>query len=63
VVVNLDPVAVQRGLVTVPAEAGLGASFDVTDLLTDEAWTWRTGGNYVELVPGQRQAHVLGVTS
>ena len=61
VVVNLDPVSAQQGLVNVPADAGLGASFDVTDLLTDETWTWHAGGNYVELVPGVRQAHVLGV--
>jgi len=61
VVVNLDPVSAQIGLVTVPADAGLGASFGMTDLLTDETWTWFTGGNYVELVPGKRQAHVLGV--
>ena len=61
VVVNLDPVSAQQGLVNVPADAGLGASFGMTDLLTDETWTWFTGGNYVELVPGKRQAHVLGV--
>jgi starch synthase (maltosyl-transferring) len=61
VVVNLDPVSAQIGLVNVPADAGLGASFGMTDLLTDETWTWFTGGNYVELVPGKRQAHVLAV--
>jgi starch synthase (maltosyl-transferring) len=61
VVVNLDPAGAQQGLVEVPADAGLPASFEVTDLLTGETWTWHTGGNYVELVPGKRQAHVLGV--
>jgi starch synthase (maltosyl-transferring) len=61
VVVNLDPVSAQTGLVSVPADAGLGASFGMTDLLTDETWTWFTGGNYVELAPGKRQAHVLSV--
>ncbi len=61
VVVNLDPAGAQQGLVDVPADAGLPASFEVTDLLTGETWTWHTGGNYVELVPGKRQAHVLGV--
>jgi starch synthase (maltosyl-transferring) len=61
VVVNLDPVSAQKGLVNVPADAGLGASFGMTDLLTDETWTWFAGGNYVELVPGTRQAHILGV--
>ena len=29
------------------------------DLLTGETWSWGTGGNYVRLVPGERQAHVL----
>ena len=61
VVVNLDPLAAQTGLVTVPPDAGLPASFGVSDLLTGGAWTWLTGGNYVKLVPGERQAHVLGV--
>ena len=61
VVVNLDPLAAQTGLVTVPPETGLPASFGVSDLLTGGSWTWKTGGNYVNLVPGERQAHVLGV--
>jgi starch synthase (maltosyl-transferring) len=61
VVVNLDPASAQQGLVNVPPGAGLGDSFGVTDLLTGETWTWHAGGNYVELVPGKRQAHVLGV--
>jgi starch synthase (maltosyl-transferring) len=61
VAVNLDPATAQRGLVNVPAEAGLAGSFGVTDLLTGESWTWHAGGNYVELVPGTRQAHVLGI--
>jgi starch synthase (maltosyl-transferring) len=63
VVVNLDPAVPQTGLVIVPAAAGLGGSFEVTDLLTDETWTWTTGGNYVQLVPGTRQAHVLAVAT
>jgi len=45
----------------VPGELDLPASFAVTDLLTGGDWTWRTGGNYVKLVPGERQAHVLGI--
>jgi starch synthase (maltosyl-transferring) len=63
VVVNLDPKTAQTGLVTVPAAAGLGDSFAVTDLLEGGSWTWKTGGNYVKLVPGERQAHVLSVAS
>jgi starch synthase (maltosyl-transferring) len=61
VVVNLDPLAAQAGLVTVPPAAGLPGSYAVTDLLDRGSWTWWTGGNYVELVPGTRQAHVLQV--
>jgi starch synthase (maltosyl-transferring) len=61
VCVNLDPHAPQVGLVTVPPSLGLPASFAVSDLLGGGGWTWRTGGNYVELVPGKQQAHVLGV--
>ena len=61
VVVNLDAASAQTGLVTVPGELDLPASFAVTDLLTGGDWTWRTGGNYVKLVPGERQAHVLGI--
>jgi starch synthase (maltosyl-transferring) len=61
VCVNLDPDAAQIGLVTVPVGLGLPASFTVTDLLGGGSWAWGTGGNYVELVPGVQQAHVLGV--
>ena len=43
----------------VPAELGLPASFAVQDLLSDETYAWRTGGNFVRLAPGQ--AHVLHV--
>jgi starch synthase (maltosyl-transferring) len=59
--VNLDPAAPREGLVTIPAELGLPGSFAVRDLLSGQGWTWRTGGNYVRLVPGEQQAHVLGV--
>ena len=59
--VNLDPAAPREGLVTIPDELGLPASFTVRDLLSDQAWTWRSGGNYVRLVPGEQQAHVFGV--
>jgi len=61
VVVNLDAASAQAGLVSIPADTGLPESFAVTDLLTDETWTWQIGGNYVELEPGKRQAHVLAV--
>jgi starch synthase (maltosyl-transferring) len=57
--VNLDPVTSREGLVAVPPELGLPGSFAVQDLLTDQTYAWRTGGNYVRLAPGQ--AHVLHV--
>ena len=57
VCVNLDYVASREGLVAVPPELGLPVSFAVQDLLSDETYAWRTGGNYVRLPPGQ--AHVL----
>jgi starch synthase (maltosyl-transferring) len=59
VCVNLDYVATREGLVAVPQELGLPGSFAVQDLLSDETYAWRTGGNYVRLPPGQ--AHVLHV--
>ena len=59
--VNLDPKSAQVGLVTIPPSLGLPATFAVTDLVVGGSWTWRTGGNYVRLVPGTQQAHILGV--
>jgi len=37
------------------------AAFDVSDLLGDNAFTWRVGRNYVRLEPGLQQAHLLRV--
>ena len=42
-------------------ELGLPTAFDVTDLLADGVFTWRTGSNYVRLEPGLQQAHLLRV--
>jgi starch synthase (maltosyl-transferring) len=61
VCVSLDTEVAREGVVVVPADLGLPASFTVSDVLTDETFTWRTGRNYVKLEPGQRQAHVLQV--
>jgi starch synthase (maltosyl-transferring) len=58
-VVSVDPEWSQEGLAVVPADLGLPPSFPVRDLLTDEEYHWRIGPNYVRLVPGERQAHVL----
>ena len=59
VCVNLDPSSPREGLVTVPPELGLPASFAVQDLLTDETYAWRVGGNFIRLGPGK--AHVMHV--
>jgi starch synthase (maltosyl-transferring) len=59
ITVNLDPYGFREGLVDVPPEVGLPASFAVQDLLSDDTYAWRTGGNYVRLAPGG--AHVLHV--
>jgi starch synthase (maltosyl-transferring) len=63
VCVNLDPAAAREGLVAITADLDLPPSFVVHDLLSDAEWTWRTGGNYVRLVPGEQQAHVLSVVT
>ncbi len=58
-VVNLDPHHPQEGLVNVTANTGVPPAFTVRDLLDGAEYHWRLGGNYVRLVPGERQAHVL----
>ena len=58
-VVNLDPGAPQEGLCIVPAELGLPDAFTAVDLLSDDAFRWRTGRNYVRLAAGQ--AHVIAI--
>ena len=59
VVVNLDPHQAQEGLAVVPASLGLPPTFTAHDLLSDEQFQWRIGPNFVRLVPGLRQAHVI----
>jgi starch synthase (maltosyl-transferring) len=62
-VVNIDPHNQQEGIALVPAHIGLPPVFGVHDLLANERYDWRIGRNYVRLVPGERQAHVLRVES
>jgi starch synthase (maltosyl-transferring) len=62
-VVNLDPYQAQEGVAVVPAHLGLPPAFPVHDLLTDDHFQWRIGPNYVRIVPGERQAHLLRVES
>jgi starch synthase (maltosyl-transferring) len=59
VAVNLDPRLPREDVVVVPAELGLPEEFPVYDLLTGERYHWRTGRNYVGLVPGG--AHVMKI--
>jgi starch synthase (maltosyl-transferring) len=63
VVVNLDPLRAQEGLVHLPDGLGLPASFTVVDALDGARYDWRSGSNFVRLEPGVRQAHVLVVAN
>jgi starch synthase (maltosyl-transferring) len=58
-VVNIDPFAEREGVCVVPVALGYPPAFEVRDLLTGAAFTWRAGRNYVQLGPGK--AHVLKV--
>ncbi len=63
-VVSLDPVYTQAGWLRLDLEAlGLkdGESFEVRDLLTDQAFLWQGTNNYVELAPEWMPAHVFRV--
>jgi starch synthase (maltosyl-transferring) len=60
VVVNVDPFAEREGVCTVPVTLGFAPVFTGRELLTDTAFTWRAGRNYVRLPPGG--AHIVKVT-
>jgi len=63
-VVNLDPLHKQGGSVELPLERlGLDPSrpFAVEDLLDGSKYTWRGGGNTVELDPARAPAHLFRV--
>ncbi len=60
VVVTLDPVSAQEGVVVIPYGLGLAPVFTVTDLLSGESFDWRMGRNFVRLDP-YRVAHLLRV--
>jgi starch synthase (maltosyl-transferring) len=62
IVVTLDPVSAQEGVVVVPYGLGLPPVFTVTDLLSGESFDWRMGRNFVRLDP-YRVAHLLRVTT
>jgi starch synthase (maltosyl-transferring) len=59
--VNLDPHRPQEGVVTIPHDLGLPHAFTVHDLLTDAAYPWQVGRNYVRLDPAAVPAHVMRV--
>jgi starch synthase (maltosyl-transferring) len=64
VVVNLDPHNVHDGTVGLPQAIHGGddhAAYAVTDLLTDQRFTWHGYWNYVRLDPHVNPAHVLEV--
>ena len=63
-VVNLDPMNVQSGWVSVDAAAlGLdpSAGFRVRDELSGATYTWRHGANFVRLDPHHEPAHVFAI--
>jgi starch synthase (maltosyl-transferring) len=60
-VVNLDPHNHHEGLLVIPAHLGLPPVFAVRDLLDDDRYEWRLGGNYVSLGPGR--AHLARAES
>jgi starch synthase (maltosyl-transferring) len=62
-VVNLDPHHAQEGLVHVPYELGVPPAFEAIDLLDEQRYHWRLGGNYVRLDPAERAGHVLRVAT
>ena len=64
VVVNLDPLGVQRGTVSFdPAVLGLdpGRPFEVEDVLGGHAFAWKGGQAFIELDPAHQPAHVFRI--
>ena len=64
VVVNLDPVNMQHGHITLPLtewKVEPGSAIEAHDLLWDETYTWLGEKNYVRLDPGSRVAHVIAL--
>jgi starch synthase (maltosyl-transferring) len=64
VVVNLDPLNMQHGHITLPLvdwKIEPGTVIEAHDLLSDETYMWRDERTYVRLDPQTRVAHVLAV--
>ena len=66
-VVNVDPRNTQVGLLRIPPDLGLPGDFDVVDLLDGDAYSWRTGENYVSTrarhARGARDARAAAMTA
>jgi starch synthase (maltosyl-transferring) len=65
VVVNLDPVHTQSGMVDLPLDTlGIDPQFpyEVDDLLTGSRYVWNGPRNYVELNPHALPAHIMRIT-
>ena len=64
VVVNLDPLLVQSGFVSLDLDIlGLGAgdNFDVEDLLNGPTYRWQGARNYVSLRPAEMPGHIFRI--
>lgn len=64
VAVSLDPFQKQNSYLYLPlADFGIGEDdlYQVHDLLRDEYYLWRGAQNYVELAPGDKQAHIFKI--
>ena len=65
VIVNLDPLHTQSGIVDVPIHSwGIppDRTYQVHDLVADARYSWRGWRNYVELDPRRQQAHIFRIT-
>ena len=64
VVVNLDPLNIQRGWISLDMDAlslERERPFEVHDLLTDARYRWQGPRNFVELDPDAAPAHIFAV--
>ncbi len=64
VVINLDINNIQCDIIKIPLKAlniNETATYDVIDLLDNSKYTWHGEYNYVRLIPGYRNAHILKV--
>ncbi len=62
VVINMDTENIQSGHVRIPLkELGMDENsiFDVNDLLNNNKYKWTGMYNFVMLIPGRRQAHIM----